>query len=256
MNTAKKFYKKDNRKTCLINARSLGISESLSNKDLPKAIKEWLTSLPEDSLANRFQPLVYVEHKKIQETCGLARKKPFGSFSHGFSSLRTSPTCSLLPTHNQYSDHWPKWGMMRNGVCYQQKILVPTLKGIEYGFLLRKTGLPSISSASGFRTGSGMPVFEKMLANMYSPEIARILVSSPHKTNPMVFEYLMGWPIGWTSLNTVEKIVIPKWNDNNLLKISPLKQVKYQRERIQAIGNGQVPLCVYAFLSNFLEGVL
>lgn len=249
-----KLYHKESRMVICMKRQYSAISEHSTVKGTPKVIKTWLTSLPEDSHVSRFPQQVYVKLKTMSEICGPQQKKPFGLYSHNFSSLKMSATCSLFPTSNTFSDPWPKSGIMQNGKCYQQKILVPSLDGTEYGFLLRKSYLPSgISAASGFRTGSGVHPTRVRLTKIYGKKIANILCNTPHKTNPRIFEFMMGWPIGWTSLLPLKNIVIPEWTHDNFMQFKPLRKVKYQEERIRCIGNGQVPLCVSAMLGALLN---
>lgn len=54
----------------------------------------------------------------------------FNPLSPGWKTLQ----CSLLGELTEYSGTWPKWGSMRNGVCYQREKLVPRTKGKECGF--------------------------------------------------------------------------------------------------------------------------
>jgi len=111
--------------------------------------------------------------------------------------------------------------------------------------------LPTISAAGGFRTGGAITT--KQLSKVYGEELAKKMITNGLKTNPVLFEFMMGWPLNWTSLKPLKKIIIPKWNLHNLKKIKPRKKVKNQKARIHAIGNGQVPLCVYAILKLYLK---
>ncbi|MDP8268193.1 MAG: hypothetical protein P9L97_05640 [Candidatus Tenebribacter davisii] len=116
----------------------------------------------------------------------------------------------------------------------------------------RETVTPTINSTNGFRGGSKDETNIKKFTDIYDIESAKTLLRNQLSTNPIIFEFLMGWPINWTSLKPLKKIVLPKWTINNLKKPKPIKSVKYQKERIHAIGNGQVPLCVYSLLKLWL----
>lgn len=116
----------------------------------------------------------------------------------------------------------------------------------------RKPIIPTVSSCSGFRIGSSVTAYLKKLTKLYDTDTAHKLISNGTKTNPVLFEFVMGWPLNWTSLKPLKRFIIPKWTKRNLLKIKPLKSTKYQKERVKAIGNGQVPLCVYALLNLWL----
>jgi len=110
----------------------------------------------------------------------------------------------------------------------------------------------TISSCAGFRIGSSVDSYIRKLLNVYDLKTSTKLITNPQNTNPVVFEFIMGWPLNWTSLKPLKKILIPKWTINNMRKIKPIKSVKNQKQRIAAVGNGQVPLCVYSLLKLWL----
>jgi len=118
--------------------------------------------------------------------------------------------------------------------------------------LEKKAILPTVSSCAGFRTGSSEKAYRKKLKTIYNEETSKQLIKNGIKGNPVLFEFIMGWPINWTSLKPLKKIMIPRWNKKNLLKIKPLSKKKFQKNRVRAIGNGQVPLCVYSLLKLWL----
>jgi C-5 cytosine-specific DNA methylase len=43
------------------------------------------------------------------------------------------PQCSLLEDSEQSLETWPRWGTMQNGVCWEQPMLVQTIKETEFG---------------------------------------------------------------------------------------------------------------------------
>ena len=49
------------------------------------------------------------------------------------------PQCSLLEDLEQSLEIWPNWGSMRNGVCWEQMMLVLTTTEKEYGYWLTPT---------------------------------------------------------------------------------------------------------------------
>lgn len=75
----------------------------------------------------------------------------------------------------------------------------------------------------------------------------------PSKTrgalNPDWVEWLMGWPVGWSSLEPIERLLWLDWSvdpaeDGCLPRVTP--QTKGRVSRLKAIGNGQVPPCMAA----------
>lgn len=64
--------------------------------------------------------------------------------------------------------------------------------------------------------------------------------------NPDWVEWLMGWPIGWTSLEPLTELIWLDWSADpaDLGEIPRVSTgVKSRVPRLQAIGNGQVPFC-------------
>ena len=95
------------------------------------------------------------------------------------------------------------------------------------------------------------------------------IIKISYQLNPDWTEWLMGWPIGWTSLKPLskeefirwfKKVLSNKWWDNDPADEGNLPRATEYRinrsKRLKALGNGQVPLCVYTAtynLSNIKE---
>lgn len=69
------------------------------------------------------------------------------------------------------------------------------------------------------------------------------------RLNPDWVEWLMSWPIGWSSLEPMKEFVWLDWSrdpadcpDRTIPRVST--GIKDRVNRLKAIGNGQVPLCV------------
>ena len=70
---------------------------------------------------------------------------------------------------------------------------------------------------------------------------------SPGSLNPDWVEWLMGWPLGWTSLEPLcESAWFSStwWDDEPCPRITTIKTNRVSR--LKAIGNGQVPACMVA----------
>jgi hypothetical protein len=70
--------------------------------------------------------------------------------------------------------------------------------------------------------------------------------------NPDWVEWLMGWPVGWTLLEPLPEDAVDAWMQETLAgrwwQEEPdvprtARGIKDRKGRLQAIGNGQVPLC-------------
>lgn len=87
--------------------------------------------------------------------------------------------------------------------------------------------------------------------------------------NPDWVEWLMGWPVGWTSLKPLPKERFEEWKksvlDGTYWDFDPADYPKdderhlprltnekdFRANRLEAIGNGQVPQCIF-----FMEGLM
>ena len=112
-----------------------------------------LMSSREDSPAKTSQPLEDRQVLKASAVdCGQSAPVFLGSFDLGTLSLKTSQTC-LTETGeiglSEYSETFPRSGMMRNGTVYQLPRLAPTITEIGSGLLPTPTatanqGAPSM----------------------------------------------------------------------------------------------------------------
>jgi len=81
-------------------------------------------------------------------------------------------------------------------------------------------------------------------------------VEDDGRLNPDWVEWLMGWPIGWTSFKPLARIDWPDWavDPADTGETPRTTTVKTNRvDRLKAIGNGQVPACA-AMAWNILKG--
>lgn len=88
--------------------------------------------------------------------CGSTWPGSFAKFDPNSSSWKT-PQCSLLEGLDVYSETWPRWGMMRNGACWERMTAAPPMS--EAGSGLLPTPLASIATHGGpnQRDSSGRP---------------------------------------------------------------------------------------------------
>ena len=64
--------------------------------------------------------------------CGTTWRESFARFDPDSCSWRT-PQCSLLEGLDEFSETWPRWGMMRNGACSELSTLAPRTDEIGSG---------------------------------------------------------------------------------------------------------------------------
>ena len=126
----------------------------------------------------------------------------FAKYDPATHSLRTHQ-CSLFEDSTEFCATLPKWGLMLNGECWEQQTLEHFTKGIESGLSPNlppppsKWPTPTTPSGGGNVGGSG--AYKNAIKNG---------THIPHSINPNLYEWLMGWPTGWTDLSAR---VTAKW---------------------------------------------
>jgi hypothetical protein len=138
----------------------------------------WTLSL-EDSLAKTFPPLAHEsESTEADLDCGLSSFESFAFFDRNSFSWRTFQGC-LIEGWDEYSETWPRAGLMRSGACYRRPSLdCPTAES-------ESSLLPTPGAQSRGLSGSGNCATAKRLIgrDWYCPDES---------------EMFMGFPIGWT----------------------------------------------------------
>lgn len=126
----------------------------------------------------------------------------------------------LLGGLEEFSETWPKWGLMRNGECWELPIL----------------GLPILESESGSwptpcKTDGLIGWSEAVTSNREKtglrPSGARIgyqlnymrqtqpYVMTDGRYHPNLSEWLMWWPMGWTGLQQLEMGKFQSWQQQH-----------------------------------------
>ena len=85
-----------------------------------------------------FHAKTLAQQEKAQELteneaeCGEKWRGSFTKYDHDTSLWKTHQ-CSLLEDLESFSETWPQWGLMRDGECWEQRMLEQTIRGIEFG---------------------------------------------------------------------------------------------------------------------------
>ena len=141
-----------------------------------------------------FHAPTLVQQGKEQESmekpleCGEKWRGSFTKFDRNTSSWKTHQ-CSLLGDLDEFSETWPRWGSMRTGECYQLPMSEQNINETEYGLW------PTPTTPSGGGNCGGSGAYKNAIKNG---------THIPHSINPNLYEWLMGWPIGWTDLKPLE----------------------------------------------------
>ena len=212
-------------------------------------------------------------------------------------SLWKTHQCSLFEGLIESQEVFPKSGMTVDGQLWELMMSKHLTKEKEYGLsdienknggcrlkyptptahdgkgrcthnsLIRKDGKPRMDQLCNFVVFGDFNQVRDF--RLYSPDSKAKTVKTSCQLNPDWTEWLMGWPIGWTSLKPLskeefikwfEKVLSNKWWDDDPADKGDLSRVTEYRinrsKRLKALGNGQVPLCVYTAtynLSNIKE---
>ena len=217
-----------------------GMTYKPLTEDLGKAL---LTSYLEAFRAKTYPQQVKVPVlKESAVECGAKWQGSFAKFNPDLFMWKTVQ-CSLLAESTEYSGTWPRWGLMRDGECYQQPKWERHTKEIEYGFWptpcatdykgsgktgqLRdrldyavergatksKTYTWPTPRTKGMCGGTGS--WELLKKNTTIEEARQMGAGNGGKLNPTWVEWLMGWPLGWTDLKPLEMDKYHLWQQQH-----------------------------------------
>ena len=167
---------------------------------------------------------------KDQE-CGAKWLGSFVKFDRN-SSLWKTHQCSLLGDLEPFLETWPRWGLMRDGECWEQTTLEQTIRGTESGLLPTPTVTTAKQVAKSMNS-LGKPLLHMAALTWPTPcasdwkgsgksgtlrdrldyaaergatksnQYAEV-PENGGKLSPTWVEWLMGWPLGWTDLKPLE----------------------------------------------------
>ena len=187
------------------------MSAPLPGQDLlPMVLPKSMSS----QAASRAKTLALLEGKPEWEKapaadCGPKSSDWLASYHPATSSWRTSQTCLVALLNNEadglaeFSETWPRSGMMRNGTAYRLVSLGPGPNGREFGFL--PTPLKNSGNGAPYNRFFGSPHYRQNYA-----EGLRNGQDDPLYPQPDFAELVMGFPIGWTELPASETPLSPK----------------------------------------------
>lgn len=211
--------------------------------------------------------------------CGERWRGSFARYSPGTRTWKTHQY-SLLGGLVEYSETWPRWGTMRNGEC-SPRTMPPSrafteavrsaersqsrTTGIESGSSLvsERVPTPTVTGNHNRRgasptSGDGLatyvrervptPTAHNAKEGGFPAEHTRntptLAAQAGGALNPAWVEWLMGWPVGWTSLAPCDMRGWPSddwWAEEPQDLPRVAARVAHRRHRLRAIGNGQVP---------------
>lgn len=153
-------------------------------------------SLQRDSLAKTSATLAMApDLQALVQVYGEKSYVPFAWWDRSTACWRTWQRC-LIEGWARFSETWPRSGMTRSGIAYQLPVLAsPTL---ETGSGL----LPTITANEGKGSGRSRYRGSTQFRGGKMSEGLRTGVDDPIYTDPTFAEAAMGFPRGWTQLET------------------------------------------------------
>ena len=141
--------------------------------------------------------------KESAQGCGLSMPESFASYDHNTLSWKTCQH-SLFGGLTELSESWPASGMIRNGRAYRLQLLVPHTEDGGRLYWPTPTANKSIlcSLQAGIKEAKRLhPAGKWTLWTRIAEEAWGRGVRSGF-LNPTWVEWLMGFPIGWTELES------------------------------------------------------
>jgi hypothetical protein len=147
---------------------------------------------------------------------GSTWRASFARYSPEASTWKT-PQFSLLGGLVEFSETWPRWGLMQNGESYLRP--TPVLPICESASGLWPTPTASEGSGGGKAEYArlaldGVPRASGAQRALKLRDLVMLRPgpnSQSGQLNPNWVEWLMGWPIGWTDLKPLETAKFQEW---------------------------------------------
>src|SRR6185312_15241511 len=178
--------------------------------------EEASTSSPADFLA-RTSASPGTEQASAASAVGSGWKWPasFAKYDRDTSLWKTRQ-CSSSGDLDQFSDPWPKWGSMRDGECWEPTPLELPTRVNGSGFLVTTPTvcMPIEKEDPGsrvFSTANGSIRKTAKTGVTGSANWAQSMIHIGLIPTPMLGEFFLGWPIGWTDLRPLEMVKFQQW---------------------------------------------
>lgn len=131
--------------------------------------------------------------------------------SHSWKTIQLS----LLGDSAEFSGTWPRWGTMRNGVCWERAMSERLTREKESGYSLPTPTVHGNYNRKGCSptSGDGLATAAKVrpTPTQQNRNSAPLNAVAGGSLNPTWVEWLMGWPLGWTGLRRLETDKFRQW---------------------------------------------
>ena len=120
-------------------------------------------------------------------------------------SLWKTRQCSLFGGLEEFSETWPRWGIMENGVCWDVTIPEEPITERGYGYL------PTLRRSGQSRA------FKVYVRKKYKGNLEEFLgkIGFSGFINPQFSEAMMMWPIGWTDISPLAMDKFQSWQQQH-----------------------------------------
>jgi len=163
-----------------------------------------LTWFRQDSRVSHSQSQGNKKENSISATYGLKQFVSFAKYDQNSFCWKTSQLSLLTNTWDKFSETWPRAGMIVDGIAYLRHPLAPLTRETDSGLLptmmARKNLWPTPTVCGNYN--------RKGMSATSGNGLATVVGG---KLNPRWVEWLMGYPIGWTSLDALETDRYQKW---------------------------------------------
>jgi len=162
-----------------------------------------------------FHAKTSAQQEKAQELteneagCGEKWHASFAKYSPNLSLWKT-PQCSLLGDSEEFSETWPKWGLMRNGECWAQTALDYPIGENEFGCWL-PTPVTSMWRGAAKKRYWGSQEYRAS----FTTEWVRTSLDCAQYFHPDYAELIMDFPDKWTELKPLEMHKFQEWRQQH-----------------------------------------
>ena len=134
------------------------------------------------------------------------------------SSLWRIPQCSLITDSTECLQTFPNWGLMRDGVLWEQTPLAHPIEGNDFGWWPTPVASDYMTGQTNgiAYTGKRFVRTSQKTGTEFGAKLTSAYRLMTGKHLPANFsEWMMGWPQDWTELKPVEMDKFQKWQQQH-----------------------------------------
>jgi len=187
------------------------------------------------------QPEKAQELKETNPQCGNTWQGSLARLDLNTSLWKTAQS-SLLEDLELSLQTFPKWGLMQNGALYQLPTLVQTISERGFGLGPKNKTFPTPKAQD---SRHALYRHNNSKDNYWKSNLGEVISAQVNGgyLNPNWVEWLMNWPITWSSLNAIDPKEYQRWKETStktLQKSEQLREMWWDNDPSQA-SFGQQP---------------